>query len=114
MPTLWINLLPNPGRRLVYIPGLAVNRASAGHRGMGKTAAKDATVITDQARTHRDLTVVQPDDELAVELRVRTDRRSDLGADRTRRINRLRGQLTGILPALERALDLGTSVRRFC
>jgi hypothetical protein len=26
-------------------------------------------------------------------------RRSDLNADRTRRVNRLRGQLTGIFPA---------------
>ncbi|MEZ0096343.1 transposase, partial [Streptacidiphilus sp. EB129] len=40
-------------------------------------------------------------------LRILTDRRSDLSADRTRRINRLRGQLTGIFPALERVLDMG-------
>ncbi|MDT0443757.1 IS110 family RNA-guided transposase [Streptomyces johnsoniae] len=107
MATLWINVLLNHGQRLVYIPGLAVNRASAGYRGMGKTDAKDATVIADQARMRRDLTVIQPDDELAVELRVLTDRRSDLSADRTRRINRLRSQLTAIFPALERAIDLG-------
>lgn len=107
MATLWINILLNHGERLVYIPGLAVNRASAGYRGMGKTDAKDATVIADQARMRRDLTVIQPGDELAVELRVLTDRRGDLSADRTRRINRLRGQLTAIFPALERALDLG-------
>ncbi|MFK0224115.1 IS110 family transposase [Streptomyces vinaceus] len=107
MATLWINVLLNHSQRLVYIPGLAVNRASAGYRGMGKTDAKDATVIADQARMRRDLTVIQPDDELAVELRVLTDRRSDLSADRTRRINRLRGQLNAIFPALERVLDLG-------
>ncbi|MFD9269565.1 IS110 family transposase [Streptomyces goshikiensis] len=107
MAALWINVLLNHRQRLVYIPGLAVNRASAGYRGMGKTDAKDATVIADQARMRRDLTVLRPDEENVVELRILTDRRSDLNADRTRRINRLRGQLTGIFPALERVLDLG-------
>jgi len=107
MAALLINVLLNHGQHLVYIPGLAVNRASAGYRGMGKTDAKDAVVIADQARMRRDLAVIRPDDEHAVELRILTDRRSDLAADRTRRINRLRGQLMGIFPALERVLDLG-------
>jgi transposase len=107
MATLLISVLLNHGQQLLYIPGLAVNRASAGYRGTGKTDAKDATVIADQARMRRDLTVLRPDDEHAIELRVLTNRRADLNADRTRRINRLRGQLTGIFPALERALDLG-------
>ena len=109
MAGLWISMLLNHGQQLVYIPGLAVNRASAGYRGMGKTDAKDATVIADQARMRRDLTVLRPDDEHAIELRVLTNRRTDLTADRTRRINRLRGQLTSIFPALERALDLGNT-----
>ncbi|MGW6603279.1 IS110 family transposase [Streptomyces sp. NPDC055036] len=107
MATLLISVLLNHGQQLLYIPGLAVNRASAGYRGTGKTDAKDATVIADQARMRRDLAVLQPDDEHAIELRVLTNRRADLNADRTRRINRLRGQLTSIFPALERALDLG-------
>ncbi|MGW7530639.1 IS110 family transposase [Streptomyces sp. NPDC054783] len=106
MAALWISVLLHHGQRLVYIPGLAVNRASAGYRGMGKTDAKDATVIADQARMRRDLTVLRSDDEQAIELRVLTSRRADLNADRTRRINRLRGQLTSIFPALERVLDL--------
>lgn len=109
MAALWINVLLNHGQRLVYLPGLAVNRASAGYRGMGKTDAKDATVIADQARMRRDLTVLQPDDENVVELRILTDRHSDLTADRTRRVNRLRGQLMSIFPALERVLDLGNA-----
>lgn len=109
MATLLINVLLNHGQQLLYIPGLAVNRASAGYRGMGKTDAKDATVIADQARMRRDLAVLRPDDEHAIELRVLTDRRADINADRTRRINRLRGQLTGIFPALERCLDLGNA-----
>lgn len=107
MAALWINLLLNHGQQLVYIPGMAVNRASAGYRGMGKTDAKDATVIADQARMRRDLTILRPDDEHAVELRILTGRRSDLVADRTRATNRLRALLTSIFPALERALDLG-------
>ncbi len=109
MAALWINLLLNHGQQLVYIPGLAVNRAAAGYRGTGKTDAKDATVIADQARMRRDLTALRPDDEHAIELRVLTGRRADINADRTRRINRLRGQLSGIFPALERALDLGNT-----
>jgi transposase len=107
MATLLISVLLNHGQQLLYIPGLAVNRASAGYRGTGKTDAKDATVIADQARMRRDLTVLRPDDEHTIELRVLTNRRADLNADRTRRINRLRGQLTSIFPALERSLDLG-------
>ncbi|MFD8708190.1 IS110 family transposase [Kitasatospora sp. NPDC059648] len=106
MAALWISILLGHGQQLVYIPGLAVNRASAGYRGTGKTDAKDATVIADQARMRRDLTVLRPDDEHAVELRILTGRRADLSADRTRRINRLRGPLTGVFPALERSLDL--------
>ncbi|MET7695884.1 IS110 family transposase [Streptomyces sp. NPDC005483] len=109
MAALWINVLLNHGQHLVYIPGLAVNRASAGYRGMGKTDAKDATVIADQARMRRDLAVIRPDDEQAIELRILTSRRADLTADRTRRTNRLRHQLVGIFPALERVLDLGNS-----
>ncbi|WP_431678574.1 IS110 family transposase [Kitasatospora sp. KL5] len=107
MATLLISVLLNHGQQLHYIPGLAVNRASAGYRGTGKTDAKDATVIADQARMRRDLTVLRPDDEHTIELRVLTNRRADLNADRTRRINRLRGQLTTVFPALERSLDLG-------
>ncbi|GAA2644053.1 IS110 family transposase [Streptomyces spororaveus] len=107
MAALWISILLNHEQQLVYIPGLAVNRASAGYRGTGKTDAKDATVIADQARMRRNLTVLRPDDEHAIELRVLTNRRADINSDRTRRINRLRGQLTSIFPALERVLDLG-------
>ncbi|MFF4828895.1 IS110 family transposase [Streptomyces sp. NPDC001312] len=107
MAALWVNTLLNHGQQLVYIPGLAVNRACAGYRGTGKTDAKDATVIADQARMRRDLTILRPEDEQVVELRVLTNRRADLVADRTRKINRLRGQLSSIFPALERELELG-------
>ena len=103
---LVIAILLNHGQHLLYIPGRAVNRASEGYRGDGKTDAKDAAVIADQARVRRDLMPLRPGDELVTELKVLTGRRRDLADDRTRAINRLRGHLTGIFPGLERELDL--------
>ncbi|MGW1810118.1 IS110 family transposase [Streptomyces sp. NPDC002078] len=108
-PALLIALLVNHGQELIYIPGIAVNRASDSYRGQGKTDARDARVIADQARMRRDLQPIRPDDDATVELRLLTDRRVDLVAERTRTINRLRSLLTSMFPALERALDLGTS-----
>lgn len=99
-------ILLGHGQQLRYISGLAVNRASSGYRGAGKSDARDAAVIADQARLRRDLTPFPPGDESTVELRVLTDRRSDLAADRTRTINRLRTALAGIFPGLERALEV--------
>jgi transposase len=104
---LVIALLLNHGQHLLYIPGRAVNRASEGYRGDGKTDAKDAAIIADQARVRRDLMPLRPSDELVIDLKVLTGRRRDLADDRTRAINRLRGHLTGVFPGLERKLDLG-------
>jgi transposase len=106
---LLIGLLLNAGQELLYIPGRVVNRASGSYRGEGKTDARDAAVIADQARMRRDLQPLRPGDELAAELKLLTARRADLVADRTRLINRLRALLTSIFPALERALDLTTA-----
>lgn len=44
--------------------------------------------------------------ETVTDLKILTGRRTDLVADRTRTVNRLRAQLTGTFPGLERALDL--------
>lgn len=44
-PALLIALLVNHGQELVYIPGLAVNRATDSYRGAGKTDARDARII---------------------------------------------------------------------
>ncbi|MFF3821964.1 IS110 family transposase, partial [Streptomyces bluensis] len=104
---LVIAVLLNHGQHLLYIPGRAVNRASEGYRGDGKTDAKDAAIIADQARVRRDLMPLRPGDELVTELKILTGRRRDLSDDRTRAINRLRGHLNGIFPGLERELDLG-------
>lgn len=101
---LLIGLLVARDQELLYIPGLAVNRAADGYRGEGKTDARDAFIIADQARIRRDLVPLRPGDEITTELKILTARRADLVADRTRAVNRLRGLLTGIFPALERAL----------
>jgi transposase len=103
---LVIDLLLNHGQHALYIPGMAVNRASEGYRGEGKTDAKDAAIIADQARIRRDLQPLRAGNELVAELKILTGHRRDLTDDRTRAINRLRGHLTGIFPALERTLDL--------
>ncbi|WP_152967014.1 IS110 family transposase, partial [Mycobacterium heckeshornense] len=50
-----IALLVGAGQRLLYIPGRTVYHASGGYRGDGKTDAKDAAIIADQARMRRDL-----------------------------------------------------------
>ncbi|WP_148100444.1 transposase, partial [Streptomyces sp. NL15-2K] len=105
-PALLLALLVNHGQEVLYIPGRVVNRASDGYRGEGKTDARDALVIADQARIRRDLQKFRPNDEATIELRLLTNRRTDLVRDRTRSINRLRSALTGIFPSLERALVL--------
>ncbi|MFD4764507.1 IS110 family transposase [Streptomyces sp. NPDC058439] len=106
---LLIALLTSHGQRLLYIPGRTVHHASRGYRGDGKTDAKDAYVIADQARMRRDLQPLQDGDEIAVDLKILTARRYDLAADRTRAINRLRAQLLEYFPALERAFDYAAS-----
>jgi transposase len=103
---LLIGLLLGHGQPMVYLTGLAVHQASAAYRGQGKTDAKDAFVIADQARMRKDLGTLRPGDEIAVDLKILVRRRTDLVNDRTRHINRLREQLLEICPALERALIL--------
>ncbi|WP_444545686.1 IS110 family transposase, partial [Streptomyces sindenensis] len=103
---LLIGLLLSHDQPMAYLTGLAVHRASATYKGEGKTDAKDAFVIADQARVRRDIGLLRPGDEIAVDLRTLTTRRLDVVFDRTRQINRLRAQLLEIFPALERSLDL--------
>lgn len=105
-PALLIALLVQAGQELVYVPGRVVNRAAEGYRGEGKTDARDAHVIADQARMRRDLQPLRPSDEATIELELLTGRRTDLVAERTRTVNRLRSILTGLFPALERALEV--------
>jgi transposase len=103
---LLIGLLMSHDQPMVYLTGLAVHQASHAYRGQGKTDAKDAFVIADQARMRKDLGALRPGDEIAVDLKILVRRRTDLVNDRTRQINRIRDQLLEICPALERALSL--------
>ncbi len=104
---LLVGLLLVHEQPVAYLTGLAVHRASGTYKGgEKKTDAKDAFVIADQARMRRDLGLLRPGDDIAIDLRILTARRADVVADRTRQINRLRAQLLEICPALERALDL--------
>ncbi|MFJ5620998.1 transposase [Micromonospora sp. NPDC093243] len=51
---------------------MAVNRIAGAYRGEGKTDAKDAAVIADQARMRRDLRELHLDDTLLAEPRMPT------------------------------------------
>lgn len=52
---LLLTLLWERQQRVVYIPGLSVDRARGTYRGESKTDARDALVIADQARMRPDL-----------------------------------------------------------
>lgn len=106
---LVITILLNHDQPLHYISGRAIHRASESYRGEGKTDAKDAAVIADQIRIRRDLHPLRTSDDTVTDLKILTVRRIDLVADRTRVINRLRAQLNGIFPGLERAPDLNNT-----
>ena len=102
---LLITLLAAHSQRLLYIPGRVVHHAAATYQGAGKTDAKDARIIADQARMRTDLQPVREADQISVDLRMLTARRTDLICDRVRAINRLRATLLEYFPALERAFD---------
>ncbi|MFJ3763029.1 IS110 family transposase [Streptomyces sp. NPDC090080] len=103
---LVITILVQHDQLVHYISGRAIHRASESYRGEGKTDAKDAAVIADQVRIRRDLHPLRTGDETVTDLKILTGRRMDLVADRTRTVNRLRAQLAGLFPGLERVLDL--------
>jgi transposase len=102
---LLISVLVANGQPVLYIPGRTVHHAARTYRGDGKTDAKDAGIIADQARMRRDLHPVRAGDEIATELRLLASRRTDLVCDKTRAINRLRATMLEYFPALEAAFD---------
>lgn len=106
---LLIALLAAHDQRLLYIPGRTVHHTSKTYRGDGKTDAKDALVIADQARRRRNLQPLRVGDEASVDLRILTARRADRAIDRGKAINRLRAQLLEYFPALEQAFDYSRS-----
>jgi transposase len=107
---LLLALLWERDQRVLYVPGLSVDRARDAYRGESKTDARDARVIADQARMRSDLGELRlraGEQELS-ELQLLLARRRDLITDQSRTITRLREALLSLFPALERALDLNS------
>jgi transposase len=105
---LLLALLWERGQRVLYVPGVAVDRARDAHRGESKTDARDARLIAELARMRRDLAALEPGDELLAELKLLVGHRRDLVLDQARAVVRLRDALLGLFPGLERVLDLRT------
>jgi transposase len=102
-------MLNDANLRVVHVSGLAVNRARQGTvGGEHKSDPRDAGVIADQIRQRRDLRPIDPQTEIAAEIRLLVGRRRELVADQTRRISRLRDLLASIFPGLERVIDPST------
>ena len=87
---LLLALLWERDQRVLYIPGLTVDRARDTYRGESKTDARDARVIADQARMRLDLSEHRAGEEEIVELQLLLGRRRDLITDQNRTITRLR------------------------
>lgn len=102
---LLIGVLEAHHQTLVYIPGRSVYHAARTYRGDGKSDAKDAAIIADQARMRRDLHPIRSGDQISTDLRLLISRLTDLVCDRTRAINRLCAVLLEYFPALEAAFD---------
>jgi transposase len=105
---LLLALLWERDQKILYVPGLTVDRARDAYRGESKTDARDARVIADQARMRGDLGELRPGEEEISELQLLLARRRDLITDQSRTITRLRETLLSLFPALERALDLNS------
>jgi transposase len=103
---LLLALLWERDQRVLYVPGLSVDRARDTYRGESKSDARDARVIADQTRMRGDLGKLKAGEQELAELQLLLARRRDLVTDQSRTITRLREALVSLFPALERALDL--------
>ncbi|GAA2146624.1 IS110 family RNA-guided transposase [Actinomadura napierensis] len=93
------------GCQVAYLPGLAMRRIADLYPGEAKTDARDAFIIADAARTMpHTLRRLAPEVEAVAELQMLVGFDDDLAQESTRLVNRLRGLLTQIHPALERVL----------
>jgi transposase len=104
--TLLLGLLWQREQRVLYVPGLSVDRSRDTYPGESKTDARDAHVIADQARMRPGLQELTAGQEELAELEILLSRRRDLVTDQSRCVTRLRETLLSAFPALERALDL--------
>ena len=88
-----------------YLPGLAMRRIADLHPGEAKTAARDAAIIAEAARTlPYTLRSIVLADEQAAQLSMLCGFDDDLAEQATATSNRIRGLLTQIHPALERVI----------
>lgn len=93
------------GVEVGYLPGLAMRRIADLHPGEAKTDERDAYVIAEAARTMpHALRALRVDDEITAELAMLAGFDEDLAGQINRVSNRVRGLLTQIHPALERAI----------
>jgi len=91
---------------VAYVPGLVMRRAAGLYPGEAKTDRRDAYVLADTGRTRRKQVhwLDASSDGLLAQLRVLNGDDIGLAAGATRLASRLRGALTSISPALERAV----------
>src|SRR5215217_8617378 len=104
--TLLLGLLWEREQRVLYVPGLTVDRSRDTYPGESKTDARDAHVIADQARMRPGLQELTAGQEELAELEILLSRRRNLVTAQSRSVTRLRETLLAAFPALERALDL--------
>src|SRR3712207_3905183 len=72
---LLLALLWERNQRMLYVPGLTVDRARDAYRGESKTDARDARVIADQARMRSDLSELRAGEQELAELQLLLARR---------------------------------------
>jgi transposase len=107
--TVLCAMLISAGEELVYVPGIAVNRARQGVvSGEAKSDPRDARVIGDQVRTRQRFRPLALESEVQAAMRLIIARRRDLVTEQTRRVARLHDLLSSFHPGLERRLDLTT------
>ena len=75
---LLLALLWERDQKVLYVPGLSVDRARDTYRGESKTDARDAHVIADQARMRPDLGELEAGELEIAELQLLLARRRDL------------------------------------
>lgn len=94
------------GCQVAYLPGLTMRRRADLHPSNAKTDARDAFVIADAARTlPHSLRRVDTGQEALAELEVLVGFDDDLAGESTRLVNRIRGLLVTIHPALRGPWD---------
>jgi transposase len=106
LSALLLTLLWRRQVQVRYVSGTVAFHMAAAFAGENKTDARDALVIAHTIRMRPDIPVLEPSDQLLAELTVLTGYRADLVGQRVATLFRLQELLTGISPALERAVDL--------